>query len=137
MKRTFFLLILLITICSCQDNKKLNQIQSENEMLKKQLEGTKKQESSEKFVWIVINYTYGTYYSETDRLGDLKKSIIFSDIIEINNYDDSMKYRLEDELEKDLRNRYKGLLHSIQERKTYVFGTYKEASQFKFQTLNR
>jgi len=137
MKRTFFLLILLIAICSCQDNKKLNQIQSENEMLKRQLEEIKTQESSEKFVWIVINYTYGTYYSETDRLGNLKKSIIFSDIREINNYDDSMKYRLEDELEKDLRNRYKGLLHSIQERKTYVFETYKEASEFKFQTLNR
>mgnify|MGYP004701231175 CR=1 FL=1 len=142
MKRTLFLLIILFTIFSCQDNTKIkqddiSQIQRENEMLKKQLEEVKTQESSEKFVWTFISYTYGTYYSETDRLGNLKKSIIFSDIREINNYDSSMKYRLQDELENSLRNKYKGLLHSVQERKSYVFETYEEASEFKFQTLNR
>jgi hypothetical protein len=43
---------------------------------------------------------------------------------------------MQDELEKECRS-HNPLLESIQKREIFVFDSYKEASEFKFKTVNK
>src|SRR5690606_3644376 len=94
------------------------------------------------YVWTVIECKVGTYveygYGSNRRKGleDIKSILFWSEIEEIRNFNEDVKYRLQDELENKCRQRYSLGLHSIQGKETFVFDNYAEASKFKDKVLN-
>lgn len=134
MKRCILMLLFLIFLQACKNqNEELDKLKIENELLKNKIDQTPI--NSTKFVWTVINYKVGDW-SPDRGFYNLKSRLYWSDVEEVNNFNENIKYKMQDELEKECRNRI-SLLESIQKRETFVFDSYKEASEFKFKTVNK
>lgn len=134
MKRCILMLLFLIFLQACKNqNEELDKLKIENELLKNKIDQTPI--NSTKFVWTVINYKVGDWSPERG-FYNLKSRLYWSDVEEVNNFNENIKYKMQDELEKECRNRI-SLLESIQKRETFVFDSYKEASEFKFKTVNK
>lgn len=134
MKRCILMLLFLLFLQACKNqNEELDKLKSENELLKNKIAQTPI--NSTKFVWTVINYKVGDWSPERG-FYNLKSRLYWSDVEEVNNFNENIKYKMQDELEKECRNRI-SLLESIQKRETFVFDSYKEASEFKFKTVNK
>lgn len=134
MKKYIFILMSIISLQACKNqNEELEKLRNENEHLKKTIEQTPI--NTTKFVWTVINFKVGDWSPERG-FYNLKNRLYWSDIEEVNNFDENLKYKLQDELEKKCRTR-NALLESIQKRETFIFDSYKEASEFKFKTVNK
>jgi hypothetical protein len=134
MKRNILMLLFLIFLQSCKNqNEELNKLKSENEILKSKIDQTPI--NSTKFVWTVIYYKVGDWSPERG-FYNYKNQLYWSEVVEVNNFNENIKYKLQDELEKECRNRI-ALLESIQKRETFVFDSYKQASEFKFKTVNK
>lgn len=146
MRKFLLLIIILTTIISCNQNTKYNKenfikLEDENRKLKEELKNLKVKSETSKFLWTVIYCKTGTnsFDPATGKeswIGKLEDKIYSSDIIELNNVTESTKYKLQDELENKVRNQLRSALHSVQNRKTFVFDSYEEASKFKFKALN-
>lgn len=95
-----------------------------------------------KYVWTAIYHKRGTYtsYSSTGKTGflanDLSNHIYYSDVKTISEFSDAKKFKLQDQLESEMRGYFGNSIHSIQSRKTYVFDTYQEASSHRYITIN-
>lgn len=137
MKKGILLIgLVLITFFSCK-NKELEELRLENE----QLRNEKFQQSQTVYVWTVIECKVGSYtldngYGKEGFFNGTTNTLYWSDIEELNNFNEDIKYQLQDELEKKCRNRYGMALHSIQKKETLTFNSYAEASQFKDSVLN-
>jgi len=145
--RLILLLILSIVFISCNNGKsqdsqqKLDSLQRENEKIKNRLLEIEKQENQTKYVWTVIKLKTGTYIlastdGKTGFEGPLKNQLYYSDIIKVDEFNEDKEYLLQDQLEKDLRSQYGRSVHSIQNRQTFVFATYKEASEHRYNFIN-
>lgn len=124
--------LLLLQACKNQ-NEELDRLRNENELLKNKIDETPI--NSIKFVWTMIYYKVGDWSPERG-FYNLKSRVYWSDVEEVNNFNDNVKYKIQDELEKECRSQ-NPLLESIQKRETFVFDSYKEASEFKFKTVNK
>jgi hypothetical protein len=54
-----------------------------------------------------------------------------SEIIETTDVNETVKYRIIDEVEDEMRNRFRESIHSITKRDCMVFDTYIEASEYR------
>lgn len=134
MKKYVFIVLGLISLQACKNqNEELERLKSENEFLKSRIEQTPI--NTTKFVWTVINYKVGSWSPERG-FYNLQNKLYWSDIEEVNGFNESLKFKMQDELEKRCRNN-NALLESIQKRETFVFDSYKEASEFKFKITNK
>lgn len=133
------IIVLILLTLSCNDSKTKN----ENERLKLEIEKLKQEKEkkeSPKFVWTVLFCKTATYSYDPsngkEEYSNIKDKIYWSDITEFSDFNENLKYKLQDELENKIRASLRQALYSVQERKTYVFDSYKEASEFKFKTIN-
>lgn len=134
MKRYILIILSLLLLQACKNqNEELDRLRNENELLKNKIDQTPI--NSTKFVWTIINYKVGDWSPERG-FYNLKKHVYWSDVEEISNFNENIKYKMQDELEKECRS-HNPLLESIQKRETFVFDSYKEASEFKFKTVNK
>lgn len=134
MKRYILIILSLLLLQACKNqNEELNRLRNENELLKNKIDQTPI--NSTKFVWTIINYKVGDWSPERG-FYNLKNRVYWSDVEEVSNFNENMKYKMQDELEKECRS-HNPLLESIQKRETFVFDSYKEASEFKFKTVNK
>lgn len=137
MKKVILLIgLVLITLSSCK-NKELEELRLENQ----QLRNEKYRESQTVYVWTTIQCKVGSYtvdngYGKEGFFNGTTNTLYWSDIEQINNFNEDIKYQLQDELEKKCRNRYGMALHSIQKKETFTFNSYAEASQFKDSVTN-
>lgn len=130
-----FLLIGILLI-SCKD-KEIEALREENERLR--IENY--QQTKTAYVWTVIECKVGDYivndnYGRRGIVDGAQNTLFWSEIEEVRNFNEDVKYRLQDELEKKCRQRFHVTLHSIIKKETFVFESYVEASQFKDQVLN-
>lgn len=128
--------VTLITLSSCK-NKELEELRLENE----QLRNEKFQQSQTVYVWTVIeckvgNYTLDNGYGKEGFFNGTNNTLFWSDIEEVNVFNEDIKYKFQDELENKCRQRYGRALHSIQKKETFTFNSYTEASQFKDSVIN-
>ncbi len=134
MKKYILMLLSLVFLQACKNqNEELDKLRNENQLLKNKIEQTPI--NSTKFVWTIINYKVGDWSPERG-FYNLKSRLYWSEIEEVNGFNDNIKYKMQDELEKECRN-HNPLLESIQKRETFAFDSYKEASEFKFKTVNK
>lgn len=68
--------------------------------------------------------------------GSIQDKMFWSDIEEIYDFNEDKEYRLLDELEKNLRSKYRVNVYSIEKRQAHVFNSYKEASEFRNSVVN-
>ena len=136
MKKTITLFLLFITLFSCKDEN-VERLKQENEQLQKQL--NEKQKNTIKYTLTVIYYKMGDVEGDYNgqRLTNIRNKAIYSDIIEVENFDRTIELKLQDQLEKELRRLHQMFIHSLQKRETFVFDTYEEASEFKFKITNK
>lgn len=131
--------------CSNGKSKKeilLDSLRIENELLKESLLELEIQRNQIKYVWTLIEHKRGKYFFGSSEgnggfEGPLTNYIFYSDIIEVSGFNEEKEYRLQDELEKELRSQFGLSLHSIQKRETFVFDTYKQASEHRYNFLNK
>ena len=133
MRKYFFILLTLIFLQSCKNEKELEKIKIENQQLKQQLEDRTVQKT--KFLIGIIYNKRGTYTSySTDGKegfsGKINNFVNYTDIIETDNYDETSKYKILDELESDMRKRYGPTIYSIVNRECKVFDNYISASEY-------
>lgn len=134
MKKYILIILPLLLLQACKNqNEELDRLKNENELLKNKIAETPI--NSTKFVWTMIYYKVGNWSPERG-FYNLKSRVYWSDVEEVNNFNDNVKYKMQDELEKECRSQ-NPLLESIQKRETFVFDSYKEASGFKFKTVNK
>jgi hypothetical protein len=133
-------ILLLLSVFACNDSK----TKEENKKLKTEIERLKQEKEkkdSPKFVWTVLYCKTATYsrnpLSGKESYSNIKDRIYWSEITEFSNFNENLKYRLQDELENQIRSNLQEALYSVQDRKTYVFDSYKEASEFKFKKVNQ
>lgn len=137
MNKTILLMgILLISLTSCR-NKELEELRTENERLRNEMF----QQFQTVYTWTIIECKVGTYtldngYGKKGFFKGTDNTLYWSDIEEMNVFNEDVKYHLQDKLEKKCRERYGMALHSIQKRETFTFNSYAEASQFKDNVLN-
>lgn len=136
MKKTITLFLLFITLFSCKDEN-VERLKQENEQLQKQL--NEKQKNTIKYTLTAIYYKMGDVEGDHNgqRLTNIRNKVIYSDIIEVENFDRTIELKLQDQLEKELRRLHQMFIHSLQKRETFVFDTYEEASEFKFKITNK
>lgn len=136
MKKTITLFLLFITLFSCKDEN-VERLKQENEQLQKQL--NEKQKNTIKYTLTAIYYKMGDVEGDYNgqRLTNIRNKAIYSDIIEVENFDRTIELKLQDQLEKELRRLHQMFIHSLQKRETFVFDTYEEASEFKFKITNK
>lgn len=136
MKKTITLFLLFITLFSCKDEN-VERLKQENEQLQKQL--NEKQRNAKKYTLTAIYYKMGDVEGDYNgqRLTNIRNKAIYSDIIEVENFDRTIELKLQDQLEKELRRLHQMFIHSLQKRETFVFDTYEEASEFKFKITNK
>jgi len=139
MKKIMLVFLIIISFTACKnDTKEIDDLKEENTRLQNEL--VMQSANKAKYVWTVIYCKTGTFSVGSDdpkgHFTTLDKTLFWSDIEEVSNFTDDLKYKLQDDLENKCRRRYNNTLHSIQNRETYVFDTYEEASKFKYETLN-
>lgn len=147
MKKIIFL-IAFFGFQSCGQSEK-EELENKNKQLleiNRELEQQLYEEQNTKFVFTVIinkqaysvtpNYSKDGTSIEGTIYGDIRTEIYFTEIQEITGYTKSMNYKMQDDLEYNLRNESGGILQSIDKRETYAFDTYEEASKFKFNLIN-
>lgn len=134
MKKIILLIgIALISLTSCR-NKEIEDLRMENERLRNE----NFQQTQSVYVWTVIQCKQGNYwtYGNYGRLENVKEHMYWSEIELVYNFNEDVKYQLQDKLENEVRRRLGQNLHSIQNRDTFIFDSYAEASQFKDKVLN-
>lgn len=143
-KITLSFLILGLFTLSCnnaQEKQEIEQLRLELEELRNQKLEEESKKAVPKYVWSVIQCKTGTYsYNPSDGTSgykNLKNTIYWSEITEVMDFNENSEYKSQDDLENKLRQRYGRALHSIQERETFAFDTYKEASEFRYNRVNR
>lgn len=147
MIRLISILIISILLISCNNGKtqefqqKLDSLQRENEIINNRLLEMEKQQNETKYVWMIIEHKRGSYIvsssdGKTGFNGPIKNYIYYSDVIKVEGFNEDEKYLLQDKLEKGLRSKFGETVHSIQNRQTFVFDTYKEASEHRYNILN-
>ncbi|WP_086478601.1 hypothetical protein [Arenibacter amylolyticus] len=147
MIRVISILIISVFLISCNNKKgqesqqKLDSLQRENERINSRLLEMEKQQNQTKYVWTIIEHKRGRYIvsssnNKTGFEGPIKNYIYYSDVVKVDGFNEDKKYLLQDNLEKDLRGQFGYSVHSIQNRQTFVFDTYKEASEHRYNILN-
>lgn len=134
MKKIILLIsIALIALTSCK-NKELEELKIENERLKN--ENT--QQFQTVFAWTILICKQGSYVwrDNYEGLENVKENTYWSDIDVIYNFNEDIKYQLQDKLESQVRNKLGLNLHSIQKKETFIFNSYAEASQFRNSIVN-
>lgn len=138
---SYILLSCIIFSCNSGESQnkedKFDGLFIENERNKGRLQEMEKQLNMTKYVWTVIEHKRGEYttYSTNGRTGftgPLSNYIFYSDVIKVDEYNQDKDYMLQDNLEKELRNQFGPSVHSIKNRKTFVFDSYKDASMYRF-----
>ncbi|KAA5531876.1 hypothetical protein [Paenimyroides baculatum] len=135
-KKILMIGLVLISLNSCKD-RELEDLKLENESLKNEL-FTRNQAV---YTWTVIECKIGAYtidngYGKKGFFKGTDDVLYWSEIEMFNNFNEDIKYQLQDQLEKKCRNRYGMELHSIQKKETFAFNSYAEASQFKDSVTN-
>jgi len=134
------LLLLLFGLQSC-NTAEIESLQKQNDALieeNRELASQLYRRSQTKYVYSVVYYRSGiiSVSSHGSRIINAENHIYFSQIEEIIGYDNSVKYRLQDDLENQLRTFNSSSLESIQNRETFAFNTYEEASQHRYNLVN-
>lgn len=134
---------IILTLQSCNNSTANESLVRENELLRKQLnEELKEQVTQTKYVWSIIYFKSGSFtWGSADpkghfKPGSIQDKIFWSDISEVNDFNEDKKYMLLDELEENLRSKYRVNVHSIQKREAHEFNSYKEASEFRNSIVN-
>lgn len=136
MKKIILLSLSLTILISCK-NDRIEKLEQENIDLQRQL--MEKNKVINQYAVTIIHLKMGNTLEGTDsgmELRNIKNKIFCSEIKEIQNFDQSIKFWLQDQLEKELRRLHSGFIQSIQKRETFIFDTYAEASEFRFKTIN-
>lgn len=154
MNKHLILLFSLIILSSCNQGKfeesqsKVDSLLLENYNLKNKishLESILEKRNQPKYVWTVVHHKRGYFVSSYDVdtgknssgfKGTPQNYIYYSEIETIKDFDESKKFKLQDELERELRNQFGTSVHSIQKRETFVFESYEKASQHRYKYIN-
>lgn len=126
----------LIFLTSCR-NKEIEDLRMENERLRNEMF----QQFQTVYAWTIIECKVGSYtldngYGKKGFFNGTDDVLYWSEIEMVNNFNEDIKYKFQDELENKCRKRYGMALHSIQKKETFTFNSYAEASQFKNKVLN-
>ena len=131
-KKIWLIGILLIFLISCKD-KEIEALREENNQLRSEMY----KQTQTVYVWSVIECKVASSQDFNGKYRGIKDHLYWSEIKEFNYFDDDIKYRLQDELERDCRHNFApGFFQSITSKNTFVFNSYAEASQFKDKVVN-
>ena len=121
-------------------NQDIHELRQENKDLLGQVEKYKlklQTKTNTKYVWTVILYKESILFSD---LGGspmkYKDMVYYSSVTKVKNMSNSIKYKLQDELESSLR--IKSFNHDIiiKNRETFVFDSYDDASEHRYNYIN-
>ena len=166
MNTKIYLIPVLALLLSCVSKNEFEEIQNINDSLRIEIQSLKntisdqeldlknsestisylnsdlKKQNQTKFVWTIIEHKRGRYIvsltgGDIGFEGPIENYIYYSEVIQIEEFNENKEYLLQDQLEKNLRQKFGHTVHSIQNRQTFVFDTYKEASEHRYSFINK
>lgn len=166
MNTKIYLIPVLALLLSCVSKNEFEELENINDSLRNEIQSLKntisdqeldlknsestiaylntdlKKQTQTKFVWTVIEHKRGRYIvsltgGNTGFEGPIENYIYYSEVNQVEEFNENKEYLLQDQLEKSLRQKFGHTVHSIQNRQTFVFDTYKEASEHRYSFINK
>ena len=128
-----YLLIILFAFSEIHCSNKNNTLE-ENKNGNSSITEKNLEKNQTKYLFAVIYHKRGTYESGSDKsgfVGAIENYLYYSEIIEATHVNETVKYKILDNLENELRNKFRLSVYSITKRECLVFDTYIEASEYR------